>query len=344
MIKIIVLILLSVTALFAQEKSRRWAILPVVASSAETGLQLGAFGAYFPTPGNNRPSSLNTALIASFKGQYQAIFSPDLYLSGNRYHIEGFLIVRKWPANHYGIGNDTPDMPAEYDARGTELLFTPQRRFKKNIFIGPYYHLAWEDVDIRNPSAFAGLAGARGGRASGLGVWAVYDTRDNPNAPRTGHFFRYTGIVYRTLTGSDFPYQVQTFELRTYLPSGDAGTLALSSYLRQATGTVPFRELSTPDGTFTFRGIEKGRYRDRYVLTLQSEYRLDLPHNFGLTTFAELAQVSPDLGTLGLNRFKTSFGLGLRYAINPEQRFNLRVDTSWTDGTFGLTVNAREAF
>ncbi len=35
---------------------------------------------------------------------------------------------------------------------------------------------------------------------------------------------------------------------------------------------------------------------------------------------------------------------GLRYTLNPEQRFNLRADIGWVDDGIGVIVNIREAF
>ena len=35
---------------------------------------------------------------------------------------------------------------------------------------------------------------------------------------------------------------------------------------------------------------------------------------------------------------------GLRYALNSEQRFNIRLDIAWVDDGIGVVVNIREAF
>ena len=329
---------------FSQDSERPWIILPVLASSTETGFQLGAFAAYFPPAKENKPSSLSAAAVGSFKGQYQIAFAPDVYFKQNRYHLEGFITWRKWPSNFYGLGNNTPDTSSEFEAQGFESLLTIQRRFGEHIFIGPYYRLFWEDVTFQNSTAQNALIGATGQRASGIGIWAAYDTRDNPNAPRTGTFLRYAGRIFRAYLGSELDYSLQTYEARQYIPVGANSVVAFSSYLRITDGSTPFRDLSTPDGIYTFRGIKKGRYRDRHLLTLQSEYRFPIHKKIGLALFAEAAQVVSKLGDLSANQFKSSLGGGFRYALNQEQRFNLRVDTNWVDGAFGLTINVKEAF
>ena len=42
--------------------------------------------------------------------------------------------------------------------------------------------------------------------------------------------------------------------------------------------------------------------------------------------------------------WKYSVGGGLRYALNPAERFNIRLDLSWVDSGFGVVLNIREAF
>ena len=55
-------------------------------------------------------------------------------------------------------------------------------------------------------------------------------------------------------------------------------------------------------------------------------------------------QVANDYSDIEFSSFKTSIGLGIRYALNPEQRFNIRADIAWVDGGFGAVINVREAF
>ena len=205
---------------FSQEKERPWIVLPVLASSTETGFQLGAFAAYFPPSKKNKPSSLSVAAVGSFKGQYQIAFAPDVYFSQDRYHLEGFVTWRKWPSKFYGLGNNTLDISSEFEAQGFESLLTIQRGFGKHIFIGPYYRLFWEDVTFQSVTAQNGLVGATGQRASGIGIWAAYDSRDNPNAPREGTFLRYAGRTFRKFLGSELNYSIQTYEARQYNHKG----------------------------------------------------------------------------------------------------------------------------
>ena len=99
-----------------------------------------------------------------------------------------------------------------------------------------------------------------------------------------------------------------------------------------------------PDGTLILRGIENGRYRDKDMVALQSEYRVPVHGKFSGTVFAEAAQVAPRLGDMVANRFITSVGMGFRYALNPSQRFNVRGDVAWVDNGMAMIINVREAF
>jgi hypothetical protein len=77
---------------------------------------------------------------------------------------------------------------------------------------------------------------------------------------------------------------------------------------------------------------------------VQSGYRFPVWKRFSGALFAEAAQVANDYSDIEFSSLKTSIGLGIRYALNPEQRFNIRADIAWVDGGFGAVINVREAF
>ena len=54
---LVFLSLLFTHPVFSQETERPWIILPVLASSTETGFQLGTFAAYFPPAKENNAST-----------------------------------------------------------------------------------------------------------------------------------------------------------------------------------------------------------------------------------------------------------------------------------------------
>jgi hypothetical protein len=50
------------------------------------------------------------------------------------------------------------------------------------------------------------------------------------------------------------------------------------------------------------------------------------------------------LDGFGWDGFRQGYGLGLRYAMNPAQRMNIRIDLGFVDGTVAPAINIKEAF
>ncbi len=63
-----------------------------------------------------------------------------------------------------------------------------------------------------------------------------------------------------------------------------------------------------------------------------------------MTLFTETAQVASDYSMFSIDEFKYGVGAGLRYALNPSERFNIRLDVSWVDKGLGFVFFIKEAF
>jgi len=329
-------------------EDRNWFVFPVVASSPETGVQLGAMLMRFIPwlSWELQASRLEVMAYGTTKGQSSFSISPSLFLGDGKYRLYSVAAIEPWPANFYGIGNDTPDTPERYDLTNTLFDAVLERRLSQGWVGGIVYTARTEDM-APEPGGLldtGGITGASGGTYGGLGIRLGFDSRDNTNAPYSGSVVRYQGLVFDPSLGSDLDFRIQRLSLRGYHTSSRGNTLAAAATVRLARGDVPFRYLSTPDGTFVLRGIEKRRYIDNDLLALQAEYRLHTRGVWGMTFFACLAQVTPRIEDVREDRFKSSLGFGLRYALRPEDRSNVRADLGWVDGQPGLILHFREAF
>ena len=79
-------------------------------------------------------------------------------------------------------------------------------------------------------------------------------------------------------------------------------------------------------GPSLMRGYMPTLNRDHDLAALQVEYRLPLPWRFGAVGFAGAGAIGHRLGQLGLDDVRFSYGAGLRFAIDPRERLNLRAD------------------
>jgi hypothetical protein len=93
------------------------------------------------------------------------------------------------------------------------------------------------------------------------------------------------------------------------------------------------------------RGYFEGRYRDNIFATAQLEYRQYFWWRLSFVVFAGIGEVAPDLLSFRLRELKPSYGAGLRFLFNKEQRVNLRVDLGFgEDGNSGIYFGIEEAF
>lgn len=353
MLKTLVLLLLLIsTGVIAQESKKHefqeWAYFPAIAYNAETGTLLGGLAVQFFEPDNSheRTSSIDYLLTATENEQYSFFMAPNFYLKNNSYHIEGMFEVKEWVANYYGVGNNTDDTAEVYNSSDLESKLITEVEIMSSFYLGGMLHYKKEDLvpEAGGDLETLGVTGFDGGVQTGLGVVLTYDTRDNTNDARKGSHIKYTYLNYLDTLGSDFEYYLNEIKFYKYLTVNDHHGLVVGGYVRSARGEIPFRSLSSPDGIRVLRGIENGRYRDRDLVSLQTEYRFPIYPRWGSVVFLDLAQVAHDVSDIRSDEWKTSIGAGLRWAINPQEKLNLRLDVSYVDENIGLVLEIRDAF
>jgi hypothetical protein len=341
---------------------QHWAVVPILISNAETGIQGGMLVMRFlnPEDTSNKPSSLGFAVRVSQKLQTQIDLFPEWYLGHNLYHINANLHIIRWPADYYGIGNGT-DIPKDsanpYLAQGFNGDVSLERQLLPGLFIGPQALFNYEQVRFTGNENLvdSGMLGKTGGFVSGLGGVMTYDRRDAIYWARKGCFLRAKAAWYRSAWGSDFDYDSYSLEARQFFPVFQTSALGFAATLQLKSGDVPFRELSSPDGDHMMRGMVRGKYRDRHMLVLQSEYKSTLPNwgffnhpllrdRLGWVVFTEAGQVAHEVGDFAWNEFRQGYGFGFRYAMNKSQRMNIRGDLGFVDGTIAPAINIKEAF
>lgn len=80
------------------------------------------------------------------------------------------------------------------------------------------------------------------------------------------------------------------------------------------------------------------------MLTIQAEYRLELPKRFGLAAFFGVGEVAPDLSAFNNSNLKPGGGAGIRYTLAKKNEANLRVDYAVGLQGGGIYMGVTEAF
>lgn len=343
---VLALVLVSPATLPADEAVRGVVPLPVLGYSPEDGLILGAAALFFSVAQPGAPTdTVSLNLIYGTAGTFALNVATDHRIAGGRILQTEARAVRA-ASEFFGIGMDA-DAAEQYTSLRLEtaasLLFPLTPRFG----IGPAYQLSYIDiVDTESDGALstAQIRGSDYAVASGPGARALYDSRDSNIYPTRGMFTDLQLRAYPGWLGSTDSFWRSRVDARYFVSLAPSVILGGQSVLLLSGGDVPFQFLPTIGGGNTLRGVLEGRYRDSVALATQAEMRFPLYRRFSGVAFVGSGRVASSVERLGLDELAVAAGLGLRFAVNPEQRLNIRVDLAHDGEELSLYVNFQEAF
>lgn len=331
---------------------RRIQPLPAIGSSPESGFQFGATVLAVWTPAaakRARPSLLTASILRSVKAQTRVIIDAERWSANNARRIAGNFAWQKFPLPYFGIGDTASEFAEQvYTPRGIELGASVQQR----IF-GTWYATAGVrhidqsiTPDTIGDLRLGVLPGSRGARVSETILGLINDSRDHILAPTSGNLL--TLNVTRAATGalSDFTYTRWRVDARRYQSLTGEHVLAGQLLMLGVQGTAPFDQLALVGGGDIMRGYTRGRYRDRWMLAAQTEYRTPMKYRLGAVAFAGAAVVAPTAGDLFTDRvLLPTYGVGGRFQLDARQRSAVRVDYGrGRDGATGLYIGFNQAF
>ncbi len=330
---------------------RRLQPLPAVGSSPETGLQMGAtvLGVYDPPASQRaRPTALVATVVRSTRGQMRASAEGERWTTDNTWRWHGLLAWQRFPLPYHGIGDrSTSDTGMQYASRSVEAVLSAQRRVR-----GAWYGTAglrWMQQRIQNGDAVRALiapplpVGADGGRIAEASIGVLHDSRDGLFAPSSG------GLTHWSLTtsapGAAFDYQRLRVDMRRYVAIGHGQVLAVQALAVGTSKGAPFDQLALAGGGDILRGYARGRFRERWIMAAQTEYRSPIRRRVGAVAFAGLGAVAPDLAAMNDALPLPTYGAGLRLQLDAVQRTAIRLDFArGRSGASGLYIGFNQAF
>jgi outer membrane protein assembly factor BamA len=323
--------------------------LPILFYTPETGIAGGAAVMYLHRErSSTRASSIVGDVIYTQKKQIIVEVGGDQYFGQGDYRLLSNMLFQRYPNKFFGIGNHTSSQNEErYTPQSFVLRAVLYRNFYARFNIGPIIQLESVSMKEMIPSgllATGTISGSGGGMSAGLGLAANWDSRDNTFSAHSGSFYQITGLFYRSAFGSDYDYTDIQIDTRTFFEVAPGQVLALQGAGEFIDGLPPFQSLATFGGSNILRGYFNGRYRDKNGVALQAEYRIPVWGRFGIVGFAGVAQVADRIRYFGLRRFWFAGGAGVRFAWNPEERVNLRLDYGIGNNSNGIYITVTEAF
>ncbi len=333
-------------------RPRKVSVLPIAFYTQETSLAFGGMLVRaFRWPGDGadaRPSSVIGVGFYTLRSQYNLAVSPSLYLRGGRYLLRFSAAFNEWPSTFWGVGTDVSDDEEEdFTRRTVSLEAAFLRRLWGPLRAGPAVDLSFTTISEVEPGGFLdrqAFRGSRGGDVVGAGGLVEWDSRDREFWPTSGAYHTLRGVRYASRPLGEFPFTRITVDLRGFVSPWRDHVLAVQVTGAFTRGRPPFFRLAEMGGPVNMRGLYEGRFRDRNLLTAQVEYRVPLGARFAGVLFAGAGEVAPSVRGFGLGGILVSGGAGLRFALDPENRMNLRLDVGVSRFGAAPIVTVNEAF
>jgi outer membrane protein assembly factor BamA len=296
-----------------------------------------------------RRSSMAVFAAYSLNNQFIAALAPTLYLQGERWSVGGSINAIFFPSTFYELGRESSESSdEEYTQRLFAASLEVSRTLISSIRAGLQFAVAHARITEAEPGGVLdsdGVLGSEGGLIVGVGPVVAWDSRDQNMATQSGSLYQVAANFYPTAIGSKYSYGVVNFSARRFFAVTREHTLALGAAGQLGWGDMPFQVMAKLGGDSNLRGYFDARYVDIHGVVAQAEYRLPLYWKIGGVAFAGLGDVAGALSEFDVLDPKYAGGLGLRYALNAEDRVNLRLDVAVTgDGDKNLYIAIGEAF
>ena len=295
------------------------------------------------------PSKIGFSGYYSINKQYKIGVNPIFYFFENKLYFKAPTTYAYMVDKFWGIGNDVPDtgnvsftrkvFSTTITGQAPPLWFIADR----TGIIFDYDNTVIEDKRDNQLLLNDEVTGSNGGELIGFGTDLLWDSRDNIFYPNTGGYQYFKFMVYSGM--GDFQYVSLEIDVRHFRAFRPDQVLAGQFYLSGVSGDAPFYKLPAIGGSSLLRGYFTGRYRDNVFMMLQLEYRQYFSKRFGFVVFGGAGDVTPELTAFNFNHLKFSYGGGLRFMFNQEEKVNLRVDMGFgIDGNSGIYFGIEEAF
>ena len=338
-----------------KKRNKKYVLFPVIVKSPEYRWGGGAAGIYyFKLKKDSITRTSNIKVVSFFTLRKQLVVASEgyVYFPGEKFIFHYATSASHFPDKFWGVGNLTENSNEENYAI-SQFGAYPQllREIRPHLFAGVGYEFhnvfQFQYNSNNGQSLFdqEDILGRYGSKISGSGVILSWDSRNNAFSPNKGFFIQYYINAYRNFLGSDYNFNIQNLDARKYFDLHHERVLAFQFNMIATNGQVPIRDLANIGTNSYMRGYYEGRYQDKDLVAFQTEYRTPVYKRWGVAIFTGAGKVGNKLRTaLNFEKLKPSLGLGIRYAINREEKLNLRVDQGFGQKSQGSYINMGEAF
>jgi len=315
-------------------------IAPVPGASPQIGWNLTLVGAYFLDSKDEdsevEPSALGGFVMGAENGSHAYGGGANLRFLDDKLRVKGGAAYADIRYKFYGIGNGVGQIERGLDINQSGPLYfvTGSWRVWNKLYVGLGYLGGTVDSTVRfdlpglppfNPILSLDMAA--------LHIPVEFDSRDQEQFPMSGWLTSVKAMLYRKSLGGDFNSEVFKFSTNHYRTVRERDVLATRFFFRMSGEDAPFFLLSTFGGSKDLRGYPSGRYRDRMMYAMQTEYRWHVKDRWILTGFVGFGEVADAVSSFGKNILPAG-GIGARFVLSEKHRVSLSADiATGKDGT-----------
>jgi hypothetical protein len=303
------------------------------------------------------PSTAGLAGLVATGNSWAIGGGGRFYLKADRFRLTGFAGTGDVGYDVFGVGSDSGDTGQAVPVRqgGSLVLLESLVRVKGNFYAGPRFN-------YRNLSA--SLSSSADNPPAGIdpndlgsdvsayapGFKVQHDTRSDVYYPTSGHTLEMIGDFFSaTRTSALLPekelgYEFYQLSYNHYATLTSTQVLALRGTFCGVGGDPPFYELCLYGMHSDLRGYQAGRYRDRLMVAVQSEYRKTLGRRWGFVLFGGIGDVADTWDSFSFDDTLPAGGAGIRFNLSSKQRINLRSDFAYGKNGWSWNISLGEAF
>ncbi len=315
-------------------KHSSFVVLPVLTSAPETGVEAGGAGLYSfytDTLHETRVSSIFGYATITAKGQNRLSLSTNYWTSQNKYHYTASISYINFPAQFYGIGNNTRKADTEVvGEKRYRLNLAAEKLVTKNFYMGfvagalSYDYKATTTTGIFATSPL--VEDRSGGSYVYVGPSLIFDNRNNNTYTTKGMLVAaYFNAMQGVFGNNSYQGGFFNLEYSQFISLNKRFVLAFDMQEQNLVGgRSPFYLLPKLGSDEIMRGYYGGRYRDRNYIAAQTELRYRINQRFGLVGFVGTGQVFNK--SFYFDALKPNYGGGIRYFFDIEKGLSVRLD------------------
>mgnify|MGYP001827134295 FL=1 len=325
-------------------------IAPVPGYSPQLGWNLALVSAYFLEPDeevDHAASVLGGFAYFSENGSRAFGVGANMHLLNDDLRVQAGGLYADVRYDYYlnNVLGSGRDLVVPIEQSGPGYFVSASWRVWKKLYVGIGYLGGELETGLRGeapilpPELIPDLT-------LGLGAVTIplrIDSRDDEIFPRNGWKVDANTILYRESVGGDFDAETYKVALNYYLPMRDQDVLASRLIIRGTGGDAPFFLLSTLGGSTDLRGYPSGRYRDRYMYAVQSEYRWHFNDSWIFTGFAGFGEVANEISGFGEDLLPAA-GVGVRFVLSKKHKVSLSSDVAVGKDGWEFYFGVGEAF